>query len=62
LFINVTLSVVFLGVKLDLTRYYKGDKIKEDEMCWACNTHGGAEKCVHNFGQKRPRPRGEDNF
>jgi len=30
--------------------YYTGDKIKEDEMGWACGSHAGNENCVQNFG------------
>jgi hypothetical protein len=30
---------------------------KYNEMSGACNTHGGGEKCVQNFGWKLERPR-----
>jgi hypothetical protein len=30
--------------------YYTGDKIKENEMDWACGSHGGNEKRIQNFG------------
>jgi hypothetical protein len=33
-------------------KYYKGDKIKEDEMGGAGSTHGIDEKCVENFYRK----------
>jgi len=48
---------------------YEGDEMK-DEKGAACSTHGGNEKCRHNFGRKsegkkplgRPRRRWEDNI
>jgi hypothetical protein len=30
-------------------KHYYGDKMKEDEMDWACNTHGRDEKFVRDF-------------
>jgi len=32
--------------------YYLGEKIKEDEICWACITHGRDEKCKQCFRWK----------
>jgi hypothetical protein len=33
-----------------LTKYYSGDKIKENEMCRINGTCGRQEKCMQGFG------------
>jgi hypothetical protein len=37
---------------------YWGDKIKEDEMGGACSTHRSDEKCIRDFGRKKPEGKG----
>jgi len=31
-------------------KIFSGDKLKEDERDWACDRHGGEEKCILGFG------------
>jgi hypothetical protein len=33
-------------------QYYLGDQIKKNEMGWACDTYGGEERCIQDFGGK----------
>jgi hypothetical protein len=33
-----------------LTKYYSGDKIKEDEMGRTCSAYGRGERCIQRFG------------
>jgi len=33
-----------------LTRYYSVDQIEKNEICGACNTYGGEERCIQGFG------------
>jgi hypothetical protein len=39
------------------TKYYKGDKVKEDKMGGACITQEGKEKHVQYFGGKKKKRR-----
>jgi hypothetical protein len=32
-----------------LAKYYLGDKIKQNEMEWACGLCGGEKKCIQAF-------------
>jgi hypothetical protein len=42
---------------VDITKYYQGDQIKENERDGSCSTHGGNEKRVQNFSRKISRNR-----
>jgi len=36
----------------NITKYHWGDKVKENEMGWACSIHRIVEKCIQDFGWK----------
>jgi hypothetical protein len=33
-----------------LTNYYSSDKIKKNEIGWACGTCGRQDRCIQGFG------------
>jgi hypothetical protein len=33
-----------------MTKYYSGNKIEKNEIGGACNTYGGKERCIQDFG------------
>jgi hypothetical protein len=49
---DLTDSIFRIEVILIFVTCYKVDQINEDEMDRACCTHGGDEKCTHNFRRK----------
>lgn len=34
------------------SKYYSGGQIKKNEMCGACRTYEGEEKCIEGFGEE----------
>jgi hypothetical protein len=40
------------------SKYYSGEKIKKNEMGWACGTCGGEARCIEGFGGGKLKEKG----